>query len=722
VSWRSLLASVLLAWTRVHAADAAAYTTWSHYGGSADSAQYSSLDQINRTNVQKLKIAWRYPTGDNNRYFFNPLQAHGMLYVLAKNNSIVALDSATGREIWTHQTDPTSHLLTNRGINYWESSDGNERRLLFSQNNFLQAIDARSGKQISSFGTNGRVDLRQGLGRNPDDILLVQSTTPGRVFENLVILGSATNQEYESAPGDIRAYDVRTGKLAWTFHTIPHPGEFGYNTWPKDAWKTVGGANAWGELSLDAKRGIVYVPTGSPKYNFYGANRVGADLFGDCLLALDARTGKRIWHFQMVHHDIWDYDDATAPKLLTVRHDGRVMDIVAEVSKQGFLWVFNRVTGEPLWPIEERPVPRSDMPGEEAWPTQPFPVKPLPFARQKFTADDLSPFITDPGERARIRDEMLSARNQGLFTPPGLRNTVEMPGNNGGANWGGAAVDPTNGTLYVVSKDLPAMLKLEPEIPLAIPVNGSPAQQGLAVYQAKCLICHHADLKGQPPTVPSLVDIGARLNPQRVDDVVRHGRGQMPAFALSGEDLSRLRAFLFSKTAVLPVAKDSAKAETAKSNPAHYRSGFGFMITNNGLSPIGPPWTSLTAYDLNQGIIKWKIPLGEVPELAAKGFKHTGAHFPKLGPVVTAGALIFTGSRDRKVRALDEDSGKVLWEAELPAALEGIPAVFEADGQEYIVFCAAAQSSTKLLGMADPGASQATSHDGAYVAFALPRS
>jgi quinoprotein glucose dehydrogenase len=436
---------------------------WRDYGGAEDSSQYSALQQINRSNVNKLEIAWIYPTGDNNKYFFNPIVVDGLMYVLAKNNSVIALDASTGKEVWVHQTDPETRLLTNRGINYWESRDRSDRRLLFASNNFLRAIDARTGMPILSFGSNGSIDLREGLGRDPKTLSLVQSTTPGRVFENLLILGSATNEGYGSAPGDIRAYDVRTGKLAWTFHTVPHPGEFGYDTWPKDAWKTVGGANSWSELSLDEKRGIVYIPTASPKYNFYGADRKGANLFGDCLLALDARTGKRLWHFQMVHHDIWDYDNPNAPKLLTVRHNGKLVDAVAQAGKEGFLWVFNRVTGEPLWPIEERKVPRSEMPGEEAWPTQPFPLKPPPFARQTFTEKDLSPFIEDAKERARFRDEILSARNEGLFTPPGLRNTIEMPGNNGGANWGGTAVDPTNGTLYVVSKDLPCMLKLEPE-------------------------------------------------------------------------------------------------------------------------------------------------------------------------------------------------------------------------------------------------------------------
>jgi quinoprotein glucose dehydrogenase len=589
-------------------------TTWREYGGASDSAQYSSLKQINRSNVARLEIAWTYPTGDGRKYSFNPIVVDGLLFVLAKNNSIAAIDAVTGKEIWTYTPDPPASVITNRGINYWESKDRKDRRLLFAANHMLKAIEARTGKPVPTFGANGRVDLKEGLRRDPKTLTLVQSMTPGRVFEDLLILGSATNQGYGSGPGDIRAFDVRTGKVVWTFHTIPHPGEYGYDTWPKDAWKTVGGANVWSEFSLDEKRGIVYAPTGSAKYNFYGVDRKGADLFGDCLLALDARTGKRIWHFQMVHHDIWDYDDATAPKLLTVRHNGKTVDAVAQVSKQGFVWVFDRVTGEPLWPIEERPVPRSDMPGEETWPTQPFPTKPPPFARQKFTADDLNPYLSAE-DRARFRDEILSARNEGLFTPPGLRNTIQMPGNNGGANWGGAAVEPDKGTLFVVSKDLPAILKLVPD-------------------------------KSAP------------------EGVVR------------------------------------------------YTSGFGLVTGSNGLSPIGPPWSSLTAYDLNEGTIKWRVSLGEVPELAARGIKDTGSHYPKVGPVVTAGGLIFTGTRDRKIRALDVETGKALWETQVDAALEGIPAVYEIRGRQYIVFCAAAQAGLT------PSAQEKI--PGAYVAFALP--
>ena len=584
------------------------YLTWRDYAGSADSAQYSGLRQIQRTNVNRLQVAWVYATGDGAKYAFNPIVIDEWMYVLGKGNSVVALNAGTGKEVWAYSPGPDTRIITNRGINYWESKDRSDRRLLFASNHFLRAIDARTGKPVLSFGESGSVDLKAGLGRDPRTLSLVQSTTPGRVFEDLLILGSATNQGYGSAPGDIRAFDVRSGKVVWTFHTIPHPGEFGYETWPEDAWKSVGGANVWGEMSLDAGRGILYAPTASAKYNFYGADRLGANLFADCLLALDARTGKRLWHFQMVHHDIWDYDDATAPKLLTVRHEGKTIDVVAQVSKQGFVWVFDRETGKPLWPIEERRVPASDMPGEKAWTSQPFPSKPPPFARQSFTVDDLSPFL-NPQDRARFRDEILSARNEGLFTPPARRGAIQMPGNNGGANWGGAAVDPGRGILVVVSKDLPSLLKLEPKA------------------------------------------------------------------------------------------------------PDRYESGFGFMIASDGLSAIAPPWTSMTAYDLNAGSIQWKIPLGEVPELAAKGFKNTGTHYPKVGPVITAGGLIFTGTRDRKVRAFDLESGKVLWEKELDAALEGIPAVYESGGKQYVVFCAAAQ-----VGLT---AATQVPIRGAYVAFAL---
>ncbi len=677
------------------------HSKWSDYGGASDAAQYSSLTQINRTNVARLKKAWSYSTGDRNKYAFNPLIVDNVMYVMAKNLSIVAIDATTGKELWVHA--PGSKYIVNRGINYWESKDRQERRLFVVSDHVLRAIDAQTGKLIPGF----EVKLKEGLDRDPSKIALVQSLSPGRVFEDLLILGSATNQGYGSAPGDIRAFDVRTGKLVWTFHTVPRPGEFGYDTWPKDAWKSVGGANVWSEFSVDTKRGILYAPVASAKYNFYGADRQGANLFSDCLLALDARTGKRLWHYQMVHHDIWDYDPATAPKLLTVTQNGKKVDIVAQVSKQGFVWVFDRVTGKPIWPIEERPVPPSVMKNEKTWSTQPFPTKPPPFARQKFTVDDLSPYLS-PADRAKFRDEILSANNQGMFTPPGTRNTIQMPGNNGGANWGGAAIDPVSGRLYVVSKDLPAMLKLETEVEQKRAAKDSPEQHGLAVYAAKCGACHGVDRLGKPPAIPGVADVALKSTRAELEQVIEQGRGPMPGTKITKDELNSLVAYLYNPTRAIANVPLSAGAATEDK----YYSGFGFMIASDGLSPIKPPWSSMTAYDLNDGTIVWKIPLGDVPELAAKGIKGTGSHYPKVGPVVTAGGLIFTGTRDKKVRALDVDTGSVLWEAEVDAALEGIAATYEVNGKQYVVFCAAAQ-----VGLT-PGTQVPI--QGSYVAFALP--
>jgi quinoprotein glucose dehydrogenase len=654
--------------------------------------------------VKQLRVAWTFPTGDVARYLFNPVVIGGVAYVLAAGNSLAALDAATGKELWRWRPDEPVQMITNRGIDYWESKDGKESRLLFAMNHALRAVDARTGKTIPSFGENGKVDLKQGLGRDVRGLALVQSTTPGRVFEDLWIVGSSTNQGYGSAPGDIRAYDVRTGKLAWTFHTIPHPGEFGYDTWPKDAWKRVGGANVWGEMSIDEKRGILYAPTASAKYNFYGVDRAGANLFSDCLLALDARTGKRLWHFQMVHHDIWDYDDATAPKLLTLRVEGKTIDAVAQVSKQGFVWVFDRVTGKPVWPIEERPVPQSDMPGEKTWPTQPFPTKPPPFARQKFTVDDLSPHLS-PADRAKFRDDLLSANNKGLFTPPSRKPTVQMPGNNGGANWGGAAVEPDKGRLYVVSKDLPAMLRLEEEgTPRAMPAMTS-EQRGRHLFATHCEACHTVTQGRAGAKVSSLADIGGRLTREQLERVIRQGQGPMPGNpAMTKREVDAVISYLYNP--------HRAPAVVAKGKgTGRYFSGFNFMIASDGLSPIAPPWSTLTAYDLNEAKIEWQIPLGEVPELAAKGIKNTGSHHPKVGPVVTAGGLIFTGTRDKKVRVFDSATGQQVWEHELGAALEGMPAVYEVNGKQYVLFCAAAQAGLT------PARQEKIA--GAYVAFAL---
>ena len=433
-----------------------------------EALQYSPLQQINKTNVSRLTQAWFYSVpGVSARFSYSPLIVDGKMYVLGSGKTLVCLDAATGKEIWSHPTEGTP---TDRGINYWESKDRKDRRLIFAADSYLQEIDAQTGTSIHSFGIDGKINLREGLGRDPKTIPEIQTGTPGHVFENMIILGSATSESYGSPPGDIRAYDVLTGKTVWSFHTVPHPGEFGYDTWPKDAWKYVGGVNTWGEFAIDKKRAIGYFPLGSPTYDFWGGDRIGAGLYGDCLLALDLRTGKRLWYFQTVHHDLWDYDPTTAPKLLTVQHDGKTVDVVAQPTKTGFLFVFDRVSGKPLWPIEERPVPKSDAPGEESWPTQPVPTKPLPFARQSFTEKDIDPYLSE-ADKAHILEILRASNNQGIFTPgTDKRNSIQIPADDGGSNWGNGAADPKTGMVYLRTSDSPELkLKLSQKLPLRVP-------------------------------------------------------------------------------------------------------------------------------------------------------------------------------------------------------------------------------------------------------------
>ena len=580
-----------------------------------------------------------YESGNNPT--FNPVIVDGMMYVGAQN-AVVALDAATGKEIWKHQGGGAA-----RGINYWESKDRKDRRLLFANAGALTAIDARTGETIMSFGDNGRTDLKNGLDR---DVRQVSSSDPGHVFENTIFMSlMPANQgdNYLATPGDVHAYDVITGKLKWVFHSVPHPGEVGYETWPADAWKTSGGVHNWNEMTVDEKRGIVFIPFGTARYDFYGADRHGQDLFGNSIVALDARTGKKLWHFQTVHHDLWDYDLPTAPKLLTVKHDGKNVDVVAQPTKQGFLFVFERETGKPLWPIEERPVPKSDVPGEESWPTQPFPTKPPAFARQSFTEKDINPYISDE-EKAKVREMLQTWRNEGLFTPPSLKGTVEMPGNNGGANWGSSGVDPTKGMIYIVSKELPMGLTLR----LPGPPGGRGGRGGAGKGKAP-------DGKPLPPPPP-------------------------------------------------PPQHDFTP----------YNVPYNFMMQpSNGLSAIGPPWSQLTAIDLNTGTIKWQVPNGGVVTIPQD--PPTGAHFPRGGVVVTGGGVIFVAtSSDRKFRAYDQDNGKVIWEYNLPAGSDGVPAVYEIGGREYVVIPVGGAGQTPPRAAS---AKELPPGPGGYMAFALPK-
>jgi quinoprotein glucose dehydrogenase len=691
------------------------WTRWSDYGGSSDSMQYSALRQINKSNVKQLQLVWSVKSpGPAGRFSFNPLIVDGVMYVVGKDSSIYAFDAATGRQIWVH---PVEGHPTNRGFNYWESKDRKDQRLIFAADGYLQEINLKTGVTIPSFGNDGRVNLREGLGRDPKSIGEIQSGTPGRVFENLIILGSAPGEMYGSPPGDIRAYDVHTGKPAWTFHTVPHPGEFGYDTWPPEAWKYIGGNNTWGELSLDEKRGIAYFPLGSPTYDLYGADRTGANLFGDCLLALDARTGKRLWHFQFVHHDLWDYDPTAAPKLLTVKHDGKNVDVVAQATKFGFLYVFDRVTGKPLWPIEERPVPQSDMPGEHSWPTQPFPTAPPPFARQKFGPDDINPYL-EPEERERLGDLVANASNKGIFTPPAYnRNQIAVPGEMGGANWGSTAGDPTSGMLYVRAYDAPAIHKMTETVPAQqVAAGNRPEQIGHALYMQHCVGCHGPDRERIP--------LPREMGMERFAAALRSGKGEMPSFSeatLTPANVESLAAYLRNPaggTVPSTAVRVRPPVPPPPAGQTRFYGPFGNILrASNGLIAFSPPWSSLVAYDLNTGTIKWRRPIGTTPGLAAKGIKDTGSSaFIRNGPVVTAGGLLIIGTGpDRMVHALDKDTGDTLWEAELDANPDGIPAIYEVAGRQYIAFFAAASGAKDTLAY-----KSAKPDSQGYYVFALP--
>jgi quinoprotein glucose dehydrogenase len=730
------------------------HKTWSEHGGGPDNSHYLDLSQITKENVGQLAVAWTYPSNDNISYVWNPLIVGNVMYVLARNNSLVALEATSGKEIWVHEA---LDGIAPRGINYWESKDHQDRRLIFQKNSFLEEINAATGKSILSFGTEGLVDLRQGLGRYPTSGPLgrVQSGTPGKIFENLLILGSSPGEGFLSPPGDLRAFDVISGALVWQFHTIPHPGEYGYDTWTKDAWRYAGAANTWGEITVDAKRGIAYFPTGSATYDFYGADRIGADLFGDCLLALDARTGKRLWHYQTVHHDLWDYDNNSAPQLITVRHDGKTVDAVAMAGKTGFLYVFDRVSGKPLWPIEERAVSKSDMPGEQAWPTQPFPTVPPPFGVQKFTADDVNPYVLTPEEREHWKTVVAGARNQGLYTPPAMEDTVSMPGNQGGSNWGTTAANPVKGFVYVMNLNEPAILKMSSEQPrrtgTAVQTLTGSAVQGRAIYERNCQGCHGADLRGNS-NYPSLIDITSRLGADTVRSTVSGGRGPMPAFGtdIKEADMDNLLAYLNNPAAAgtsntqqpekqlggpvvasggSPMGRTvAAAAAAARANSPYgqmdgppYPQGVdvpanryytGYNIMGN---IIKPPYSTLTAYDLNQGTIKWQVPVGDDLRALKEGVHDTGAIGIRVGIITTSTGLVFLAGGDMKIRAYDEATGHVLWTANLPGQSEGIPAMYETGGRQYLVVNAT---------LAPGGRASAAETDAAqprgYVAFALP--
>ena len=638
---------------------------WPAYLGDSGSSQYSSLEQITVDNVGELELAWVYRSGDadsedRTQIQCNPIIVDGVLYGTSPTLKLFALDAATGKELWRFDPFDDDYQLfglgVNRGVTLWED------RVVYTAGDKLYAVAKDSGEEIFN------LDLHVGLGERAEG-LFIGSNTPGVVFENLLILGHRASENLPSVPGDIRAFDLETGDLVWSFHTIPHPGELGYDTWPEDAWKNSGGANAWAGLSVDVERGVVYVPTGSAAYDFYGGDRPGQNLFANTLLALDARTGERRWHYQFVHHDIWDRDLPAPPNLVTVNG----VDAVAQITKSGYVFVFDRDTGEPLFPIDEVPVARTELPGETTWPTQPVPTKPPPFARQELTASNLRPFARERFERLRPSVP---------FTPPSREGTVILPGYDGGGEWGGAAFDPETATLYVNASEMPWVLTM-------MEVHDTGLHTGGLAYAMHCLYCHGVDREGDPIGIyPALTHLDDEAD---VRDVIQNGRGAMPTFShLEPEVTDSLVAYLFDREDPFP--------DNAPHAPLPFMStGYHRFVDDNGDPAIEPPWGTLSAIDLERGEIRWQVPLG-----GATGAENYG------GAVVTASGLVFiAASKDEKFRAFHKESGELLWEVDLPAGGYATPATYSVSGRQYVVIAAG-------------GGKMGTPSGDAYLAFALP--
>ncbi len=675
-----------------HSALPSAPQDWPRYGGNPEGNHFSPLAQINRDNVNQLKIAWTFDTGEEGGLQSSPLIVKGVFYGITPSQKIFALDAATGKLLWKFDSG-VKGTQPDRGLAYWSS--GSNARILVGVMNFLYALDAATGKPIPDFGDSGRIDLRENLGREPASANSISLTSPGLVFEDLIMVGGRNPETLPAPPGHIRAFDVRTGKLRWIFHTIAQPGEFGYDTWPPDAWKSSGAANNWSGMSLDPERGIVYVPTGSAAFDFYGADRIGDGLFANCLIALDARTGKRLWHFQGIHHDIWDRDFPSHPVLLTVQRNGKSVDAVALTSKQGFVYLFDRVTGESLFPLASQPYPASNVPGEIAAKEQSLPTVPAPFARQRLTEDLLT--NRTPAAHRWALDTFKKFHSDGQFVPLTVgAETVVFPGFDGGAEWGGPALDPRTSTIYINSNDIAWTGALAP--------NGNDTGSR-ALYISQCSICHGEKLAGNPPAFPSLIGIGRRLNFTQIVSNIHNGKGRMPGFPnLTDEQVNAIADFLSNGQ-----NKELSSEGPAPPSMKYHLTGYNRFLDPDGYPAVAPPWGTLNAINLNTGEYLWKIPFGEYPELAAAGLHDTGTE-NYGGPIATAGGLLFIGATnyDKKFHAYDISNGKLLWETTLPFAGNATPATYALNGRQFVVIAAGGGKDLR------------SKSGGVYVAFALP--
>jgi len=671
---------------------------WPYYGGGPEQIRYSPLTQINAANVTSLKVAWTYDTGDafeGSEMQCQPVVANGVLFATSPKLRVFALDAATGTLKWSFSPDPDSKAPSRtriRGLMYWER--GTDRRIYFGARNWLYALDANTGKPVDTFGKDGRIDLREGFRKRDPHAINVGLNTPGVFYGDLLIIGSIVPEGLPSAPGDIRAFDARTGKQKWAFHTIPHPGEFGYDTWPKDAWKYAGGANAWSGISLDEKRGLVFAATGSTSYDFYGANRHGDNLFANSILCLRAATGERLWHFQAIKHDLWDRDFPAPPALITITKNGTPIDVVAQVGKNGNTYVLDRETGAPIYPMKEVTAPASDVEGELAATTQLMPTLPPPFTRQRFTEEVMTKRTAEAEKSVRGRWEQL--RKAGEYDPPSVQGTVLYPGMDGGAEWGGVAFDPKSGLLYVNANEMAWIVKLaERKMPDGDPTDGK------TLYERNCAACHRSNLRGTPPEFPSLVGIGARRNIDEIAAIVREGGGRMPGYvSLHGAARRAIIQYIVTGKSI-QVRADAPTPFDLK----YSLDGDARFSDPDGFPAIAPPWGTLTAIDMNKAAIAWQVPLGEMP---GSGLTNTGSE-NYGGPVVTAGGLVFIGATvyDKKFHAFDARTGALLWQAELPAAGNATPAVYEVNGRHFVVIGAG-------------GGKWGAPSGGTYVAFALP--